>query len=82
MFELFWLVFKAWTKEVFWIFLGCASSGFKKANLVSMSNAATENDKNVSTKIKAATFENNLGREDISCVKEFGGVMAFLMQGS
>ena len=47
-----------------------------------MSNAATENDKNVSTNIKAATFENNLDREDISWVKEFGGVMAFLMQGS
>ena len=36
----------------------------KKTNLVSTSKATTENDKNVSTKIVAATFENNLGPEE------------------
>ena len=42
------------------------SSGFRKTNLVSMSKATTENDKNVSTKIVAATFENNLVPEEVS----------------
>ena len=31
-----------------------------------MSNVTTENNKNVSTKIVAATFENNLGPEEVS----------------
>ena len=31
-----------------------------------MSKATTENDKNVSTKIVVATFENNLGPEEVS----------------
>ena len=43
------------------LFLGCVSFGFKKANIVSMIKATTENGKNVSTKIVAAIFENNLG---------------------
>ena len=42
------------------------SSGFKKANLVSMSKATTVNDKNVNTKITAATFENEIGSEEVS----------------
>ena len=42
------------------------SSGFKKASLVSMSKAATANDKNLSTKIVAATFENEIGFEEVS----------------
>ena len=40
------------------VFLG--SSGFKKANLVLMTKATTDNDKNISTKIVAATFENGI----------------------
>ena len=40
------------------VFLG--SSGFKKANLVLMTKATTDNDKNISTKIVAATFENGV----------------------
>ena len=47
-------------------FIGEPSSLFKKANLVSMSKATTENDKNVSTKIVAATFENENGSEEVS----------------
>ena len=31
-----------------------------------MSRATTENDKNVSTKIVAATFENEIGSEEVS----------------
>ena len=42
------------------------SSGFKKTNLVSMSKETTENDKNVSTKIVAAMFENEIGSEEVS----------------
>ena len=47
-------------------FVGEPLSVFKKANLVSMSKATTENDKNVSTKIVAATFENEIGSEEVS----------------
>ena len=39
-------------------YLSETSSVFKKANLVSMSKATNENDRNISTKIIAATFEN------------------------
>ena len=42
------------------------SSGFKKANLVFMRKETTENDKNVNTEIVAATFENEIGSEEIS----------------
>ena len=42
------------------------SPGFKKANLVSMRKTITENDKNVSTDIVAATFENEIGSEEVS----------------
>ena len=41
-------------------------SGFKKANLVSMSKATTKNDKKVSTEIVVATFENESGSEEVS----------------
>ena len=46
------------------IFLG--SSGFKKAILVSMTNATTDNDKNISSKIVASTFQNEVGSEEVS----------------
>ena len=49
-------LFVSWLKK---LFLGKISPGFKRANLVSMTKAATKNDKNVSTKIAAATFEND-----------------------
>ena len=42
------------------------SFGFKKANLVSMSKATTKNNKNVRTKIVAATFENEIESEEVS----------------
>ena len=42
------------------------SFGFKKANLVSISKATTENNKNVRTKIVAATFENKIESEEVS----------------
>lgn len=64
-----------------WIFLCCVSSGFKKANFVSMSKAATENDKNVSTNTIAATFENNLGPEEVSGERVWSSY-DFSMQGS
>ena len=51
--------FVPWLKKL--IFLGEISAGFKKENLVSMTRTATENDKNVTTKIIAATFENDFG---------------------
>ena len=52
-------LFVPWLKKL--IFLGEISAGFKKENLVSMTRAATENDKNVTTKIIVATFENDFG---------------------
>ena len=42
------------------------SSVFKKANLVSMSKATNENDRNISTKIIAPTFENEISSEEVS----------------
>ena len=42
------------------------SPGFTKANLVSMRKTITENQKNVSTDIIAATFENEIGSEVVS----------------
>ena len=50
-------------------FLGKVSSGFKKANLVLMTRDATENDRNVSTKTVAATFENYFGSAEVSSEK-------------
>ena len=47
-------------------FAGKTSSVFNKANLVSMSKATTKNDRNISTKIAAATFENEIGSEEVS----------------
>ena len=55
------------------VFLG--SSGFKKTNFVSMTEATTDNDKNVSTKSVTAMFENELGSEEVSgerVCKSFG----------
>ena len=57
-------LFVPWLKKL--IFLGEISAGFKKENLVSMTRAATENDKNVTTKIIAATFENDFGSAQVS----------------
>ena len=48
------------------MFLGELSSVFKRASYVSMSKATTENDSNVSTKIVAATFEKEIGFEEIA----------------
>ena len=47
-------------------FVGEPLSVFKKANLVSMNKATMENHKNVSTKIVAASFENEIGSEEVS----------------
>ena len=68
-FELFltrhspWLVLRKFLTCV----LGQISpAAFKKANLVSMSRATTENDKNVSINFVTATFENDIGSEGVS----------------
>ena len=39
---------------------------FKKANLVSISKATTENDRNISTEIVAATFEKEIRSKEVS----------------
>ena len=39
---------------------------FKKTSLVSMRKAAAENDKNVSTKLITALFENKIGSKEVS----------------
>ena len=48
------------------MFVGESSSVFKRANFVSITKATTDNDRNVSTKIVAATFENEIGSEEVS----------------
>ena len=58
------------------VFLG--SSGFKKANILSMTKATTKNDKNVSTKIVAVTFKNEFGSEEISGKKVCRNFLATL----
>ena len=63
--------FTSCNKIVIWlkknlIFLGKISSGFKKANLVSMTRAATINERNVSREVVAATFENKVGSAEVS----------------
>lgn len=45
-----------------------------KANLVSISKAITENDRNVSTKIVAETFESKIGSGEVSA-ERFGEIM-------
>lgn len=60
-------------------FLDVGSPAFKKANLISMSKAMTENDKNISTKIVASNFENEIGSEEVSGEKvwrQFGYFVA------
>ena len=42
------------------------SCGFKKATLVSIRKATTENEKNVSAGIVAVTFQNEIGSEENS----------------
>ena len=63
------------TRYFLWLvlrkFLTCplgqiSPAGFKKANLVSMSRATTENDKYVSPNFVAATFENDIESEEVS----------------
>ena len=44
-----------------------------------MRKAITENYKNVSTDIIAATFENEIGSEEVSGEREFGVIMGVLM---
>ena len=46
------------------VFLG--SFGFKKVNRVSMTKATKDNDKSISTKIVAVTFDNELGSDEVS----------------
>ena len=41
------------------------SCGFKKANLVSMTKATTDSNKNISTKIVAAVFDYELSSEEV-----------------
>ena len=48
------------------MFVGESSSVFKRANFVSITKATADNDRNVSTKIVAATFENEIGSEEVS----------------
>ena len=43
---------------------GQTPSVFKKANLVSMRKTTTEKNRNISTKIVAATFDNEIGSEE------------------
>ena len=50
-------------------FAGQTSSVFKKANLASMSKATTKSDRDISTKIVAATFENETESEEVSAEK-------------
>ena len=60
---IFWLCFD-WILVLFWVkfwdgaflFVGEPSNVFKKANLMSMSKASTQDDRNVNTKILAAIF--------------------------
>ena len=56
-------LFVLWLKKLFLVKI---FPGFKKANRISMARAATENDKDVSTKIVAATFENNFGSAKVT----------------
>ena len=47
-------------------FVGEPSSVLKKTNLVSISKAITENDRNVSKKIVAETFKSKIGSGEVS----------------
>ena len=59
----FGLIFEAETEK---FFLGQMCPGFKKTNLVSTSEATTENDKNVSYEIVVATFKKQSAYEENS----------------
>ena len=58
-----WFWVKVWDKTFFCV--GQPSCVLKKANLVSMSKATTENDINVSINIVAATFENEFDFKEV-----------------
>ena len=47
-------------------FAGQTSFVFKKTYLVSISKATTENDRTISSKAVAATFDNEIGFEEVS----------------
>ena len=57
-FRLILAVFCINFQDLAFLLVGESSNVLKRANRVSMSKATTENDRNVSTKIVAATFEN------------------------
>ena len=62
-------------KENFFVVLGKIYPSFKiEAKLVSMTRAATENEKNVNTEIVVRTFENDFGSGVVSgeVWKKFG----------
>ena len=48
------------------MFVGELLSVFKRKNFVSITKATTDNNRNVSTKIVGATFENDVGSEEVS----------------
>ena len=52
-------------KTFFFFIAGQTSSVFKKASLVLIKKATTKNDRNPSIKIVAATFENEIGAEEV-----------------
>ena len=62
----FWADFWSRDWEIFNFCLEKVSPSFTKASLVSMRKTITENHKNVSTDIIAATFENEIGSEVVS----------------
>ena len=57
-FRLILAVFCTNFRDLAFLLVGESSNVLKRANRVSMSKATTENDRNVSTKIVAATFGN------------------------
>ena len=58
-----WLILR---ELLTWVVGQISPAGFKKANLVSMRRATTENDKNVSTNFIAAMFENDIESGEVS----------------
>ena len=60
------MIFGQNLRQNFFFFAGQTSFVFKKTNLVSISKATTENDRTTSSKVVAATFENEIGSEEVS----------------
>ena len=46
-----------------------SQNNFKSANLVSLTKSATKTDRNLTTKIVAASFENDIGSTEVSAEK-------------